>query len=216
MKTLILFLLNAILLANNLFSQQQNKNRSLIYNPFISVGYLSSSPNLVSDYYHLIISTYHSEGVPMQTQTDFGRTFNVNGGVYFSLLKKVEVGIALGYMYSPAYSNYLDVNGKLKVDGFIKSYKISLVGESAISKFGDFPLNILFEGGLSYSAASISRILVLNAGNENNFDIENGQLMLGDLFSRAAIGTSIQFWRFFISSTGWLSSKFEFIFPGYK
>lgn len=192
MRINYLILLIVMSLIINCNGQTQKKKLPLLYEPFISVGYLNITNNLATDYYKIILDSYRSMGIPIPTQVDFGSTLSTKGGVYLSLSKTVSIGLALGYIYSNAYSGYKDYAGTLKVNGTIQSYTISFVGRGTITNIADFPLNIFIEAGSSYATASIIEKLLLNEYPQNNLDTKWSAKAWGP-FIQSTFGTDFLF-----------------------
>jgi hypothetical protein len=166
--------------------------------PFFSIGYTNTSTNLASEYYNVVLNAYRAEGIPIPTQIDFGKTTVLNGGIYISRLKTIWIGIALGYSFTPAYSNYGDYAGTLKVDGKIEDYTISFAGEGTVTKFFNVPIELFVQAGGSYSTAEIRQNLNLYDFPESNYD----KKWLGKtwgFFIQPSFGTKIQLGSFFIS-----------------
>jgi hypothetical protein len=169
MKICYQLLLFIIVLINNPYAQEQQKKLPLLYEPFISIGYMNASTNLASDYYNIIVDSYRSRGVPVPTQVNFGHAITANGGVYFGLLKKISAGFGVGYIYSNAHSNYKDYEGTLKVNGSIESYKISFIAKGTLYNIINYPLILFNEISLNYTSAVILQDLTFdNYSNSNS------------------------------------------------
>ncbi len=123
-KRYIFFIIMTVLISST-NAQVPAIKYPLLYKPFISIGYTNTSTNIATEYYNVILNAYRSEGIPVPTQISFGKTTILNGGVYFSRLTTIWIGVALGYAYTPAYSDYGDYAGTLKIDGKIEDYTIS-------------------------------------------------------------------------------------------
>lgn len=152
------FLVLLLLLLQKNSPSQQNEYMSLVKG-FISVGYSNAMPDNVDEYYNSIINSYKSAGVPIPTQTKFGKTFVVNGGILLTRLESIWFGLSLGYFYSPAYSSYRDKAGTLKVNGNVNSYEVALKIKTTLFKIDDLYLNASAQPGLAYTTSYLTEEL---------------------------------------------------------
>lgn len=158
----------------------------------------TQSPEIFQPYYNGILEGYRSQGVPIATQIGFGRTAVVRTGFLYYPLEDIGAGISLGYSYSPAYSDYQDYGGSLKVDGSVSVFDISLIMQNTLAKIGDFPINLGFEVGDCHLSSSVVQEVRFNDFPGNNLDwkLSNGSWApcLG-----VTLGSSTQFGKLIVS-----------------
>ncbi len=198
MNNKYLFFIIVTVLISNTNAQISRINYPLQFKPFLSIGYTNTSTNIATEYYNVILNAYRSEGIPIPTQINFGKTTLLNGGIYLSRLSTIWIGISLGYAYTPAHSDYRDYAGTLKVSGKIEDYTISIAGEGTITKIFDIPVELFIQGGGSYSSAVIRQDLNLFNYPESNYNSKWLAKTWG-FFFQPSFGTKIQLGRLFIS-----------------
>lgn len=181
MKRLLYLFLFLFLLQDIEFSQI-NKFPTL-WKGFISFGYGNTTQGNFNQYYDLINDSYNSAGVPIFKQAEFGKTFVLNGGFLFTRLESIWFGLSLGYLYSPAFANYKDFTGTLKVKGFVSSYEIALKVKAELFKIKDYSIFISVQTGIAYATATI--IEELEYLNYHQFNYNRN-------FSKYSWGPSLQ------------------------
>ncbi len=137
---------------------------------FFSAGYANESPVYVREYYDNVVEFYRDNGVPIPTQLDFGRTITADAGIYFKAIKGVRIGFSIGYSFSPAYSNYQDYAGTLKVNGSVNALEIAFRGQFTTVEIADVPIYLNIQLGVCQNSASITQELRFIDFPENNFD----------------------------------------------
>ncbi|HVN48645.1 MAG TPA: hypothetical protein VMU30_07470, partial [Bacteroidota bacterium] len=126
----------------------------MTYDAYISVGYGSTVPSGVSDLYNSYINNYQSLGVPVQNQIKYGPTAILNSGLLFSIVDDIYLGMTFDYFYSPAYSNYQDSFGSLKINGTLQSYDITMKFRYVPDYIGKFPVMLNFQAGACHTYLS--------------------------------------------------------------
>jgi hypothetical protein len=106
--------------------------------------------------YHHILQTYRDEGVPVSTQTDFGHTIELGGGTLYSPMESMWLGISVTYSYSPAFSDYQDYAGTLRINGSVKSAQLVFVGGYTLARVAGCPIRVLVKPGYSRFSAVIT------------------------------------------------------------
>ncbi|HUI29451.1 MAG TPA: hypothetical protein VLX91_04470 [Candidatus Acidoferrales bacterium] len=165
-----------------------------IWQPFISVGYESASTGDVSIFYHNIVQSYRDQGIPVPTQTDFGRTLAVNGGFLYCPIASIWFGLSMGCLYSPAFSDYQDYAGTLKVDGSVVTYPITIITQYKLTDVGSFPILIIVKPGFSYFASKITQDLEFAGSPQNDFHSKISSYSWAFCIE-AGLGTSVQIGR---------------------
>ena len=155
-----------ISLTNGAFSQHAEGD--VHWWPFFSVAYWSADSDL-NDYYKEILGFYRDNGIPIPTQTDFGKTLCINGGILMSRKSTIKIGVSFGYRYTPAYSSYADYAGTLKVNGSINSYEIVLVLKATMAEWWGFPVILSFEPGIGNMYATITEDLKYPGASQFNY-----------------------------------------------
>jgi hypothetical protein len=158
---------------------------------FISAGYASQSPVYVREYYDEIVNSYRYEGIPIPTQLEFGRTAAANAGMFFGGIEEVRVGFSIGYSYTPAYSNYKDDVGTLKVNGSAASLEISFIGEITAVEIVKVPVHLNVQLGTCRNSASITQELRFFDFPWNNYDSKWSASAWG-VYSQFTVGVPVQ------------------------
>jgi hypothetical protein len=161
---------------------------------FISVAYWGAGSDL-NDYYNEVLGYYRDNGIPIPTQTAFGTTLCINGGILVCRTGTIKLGISLGYRYSPAYSSYEDYAGTLKVNGSIHTYEIGLVIKATMAEWWGFPVILSFEPGLGHMYATITQDLKYFGTPQLNFDAKWTNSAWG-YHCRMMVGTSLPVGQF--------------------
>lgn len=182
-------------------SLSQNEQYPKVWKPFISVGYSNVVPSTVRDYYNSIVDSYKSKGIPIPIQRTFGTTAVLNGGILVSQFEHLRIGCSAGYSYSPAFSNYKDFSGTLKINGAVNTYTVSLKLEATMTTVGEFPINLTLQPGLSYVSLYINRDLKYIDATNGNEQWKWSASSWGECF-QATIGTSIPIGEFVIAIDG--------------
>ena len=198
MKNLYSFLFIIIVLTSSTEAQISKEKFPVLYKPFFSIGYTNTSANIATEYYNVVLNAYRAEGVAIPTQVAFGKTTVLNGGIYFSRLNTIWIGVAIGYAFTPAYSDYRDYAGTLEIDGRIEDYMISIAGEATITNIFNIPLELFIQAGGSYSSAIIRQKLNFYDFPAGNYDKKWLGKTWGFMF-QPSFGTKIQLGNFFIS-----------------
>ena len=178
--------LGAVILISTLCSAQYKSN-PLLWKVFVSAGYANVKSADIENYYSSIVDSYRSLGVPIPTQTPFGRTAIISSGCEITLIRGVWTGISISYLYSPAYSNYADYGGTLKIKGNVNTADISIIFETELQKFGIFPLILHIQPGLCYTHTFVIQQFRNFSSPQMNLDEQltasawgpSGQMMLG-------------------------------------
>lgn len=177
---------------------QDNTKINTIYEPFISVSYMSVNPNLTQDFYAVIRNRYIKRGVNIPVNFDFDKSLSVTIGYYFSEIKNLSVGFGLGYSNCSVTSNYQDQYGKLKISGLNEAYKILLIANGAITRIFELPLILFLDASISYSVSSLNQSMRLNNYIDYNFD-EKWNFYTWGPSLQASVGTKVEIKNFLIS-----------------
>lgn len=188
MKLILTIIVLPLLLPPAVFSRQ--KADTTYYYPFVSIGYAYAVPGDVRDYYGTLVEAYRTRGLPLPTQTAFGRTLVISGGILYNAFNETRVGVSLGYWYSPAYSMYEDYAGSLSVNGSINDFDICMLAEYVPGRIGNFPINLLFRIGLCHTSSEITQEVRFNDYPQNNLDWKLTNGCWGPSF-QFAVGTSM-------------------------
>ena len=176
-----------ILMMSTCFAQQRAASPE--WQAFVGVGYWSA-PSDLNDYYSASLDFYRQHGVPIPMRSRFGRTFSLDGGLLYSRISTIQIGLSGGIRYSPAYSSYEDFAGALKVNGSIYSLVVSLVVHDKISELWGWPLILTVEPGLVHSSVAITAQSRFNGLPQFNDEIEWTGSAWGFQF-RGLLGTSL-------------------------
>ncbi len=193
------FILSLLLQGTN--AQVQPQKSPTLWNTFISIDYADAISIDVRDYYKSIVDSYRSAGIPIPTQTEFGRTWGINAGVLLTRLESNWVGISVGYLYSPAHSSYKDYAGTLKIDGSITSVEILFNYKVVLMKTNTFQINAGICPGLNYSVSTISQEVNYFIYPEKNLNKRWSENAWGPSF-KATLGSSIPIGEFILSLDG--------------
>jgi len=120
----------------------QIKSPPTKYNLFVSVGYGNTASANIRDYYNSIVDNYRAAGIPIQIQAPFGPTVIMNTAIILNVLQEIGAGVSFAYLYSPAFSNYQDYAGTVKIDGSISAYEFSLKMRYSPLNFGNISIFI--------------------------------------------------------------------------
>jgi hypothetical protein len=178
-----------ICLSQSIFSQPKKIQTS--WHAFISVGYGNAISSNVSDYYNNLAEDIRFYGVPIETQTKFGRTLITNAEIFYAVLD-MRIGISLGYLYSPAYSNYSDAGGTLKLNGSIKTFDLGLKVRGIPTKIGSFSIIIDGQVGVCHTSVNVNEEVRFVDYSQSNYDWKMLKDGWGPSF-QGMIGTSIDF-----------------------
>jgi hypothetical protein len=179
----------------------QGIKRPALWNAFVSVGYAYAAPDIVTDFYDLILHSYRNAGVPVSTGTPFGSALGVEGGIRVSSLETISVGVAAGYWYAPAYSSYRDYGGTLRVNGTSSAFEMALVVRARLAHVGGFPINITVQPGLVRSKFTITEDLQFVDLPAENYHAQWTGSAWGPCF-QMTIGSSIAFGDWLVSLDG--------------
>lgn len=141
-----------------------------LWRPFVSIGYGSASLGDVANLYHEIVQSYQTAGIPVPTQTDFGRTLDLGGGVLYSPINILWLGVSLNYLASPAYSDYQDYAGTLKIDGAVTRFQLAFVLQYVLTRFGRVPLLLSASPGISFYSARITQDIRFSAYPQTDYN----------------------------------------------
>lgn len=188
---LLTFLLHQILIS-------QNIERPAKFKTYISIGYSNAASSNLMDYYNLILDYYHRIGIPIPTQMSFGKTIVLNTGILCTKFEDAWFGLSLGYLFSPAYSNYQDYAGTLKVNADINSFDILLNIQASLDSIGVFPINLHIQPGASYSSFSLIHELNYFDLPQYNYNSSWSVSEWGPCL-QGSIGSSVQLNKFVIS-----------------
>lgn len=161
------------------------------FSGFLSVGYGMDVSQDVSDTYDALVANTRTFGVPLQTQTKFGRTVLTNASILYNRFESIGLGVSFGYSFSPAYSVYEDDAGTLKLDGSVHTYQIALNARAIPEYYGEFPFILNLKFGVCRTAVSMTQEVRFTNGREANADWNLSTAMEGAFF-QATIGTSIK------------------------
>ena len=170
---------------------KKQKDETYFY-PFISIGYPYTNTGDLNDYYNSIVNSYRSQGVPISTQVEFGRTLVVGGGVLYNFKNDTRLGISLGYWYSPAYSGYEDYGGTLKINGSLNDLDICLMLQTMIDQIENYPVVIDIRVGGCRSSLGITQDVRFNSFSENNSNVNFSKVCWGPCFE-LTIGSRFEF-----------------------
>ena len=187
-----------VFLSVNIGASQEDSASTTRWYSYVSAGYAYAAPSIVREYYDLIVASYQAEGVPISTQTPFGRTIGGSAGVLYSRLKSISVGFSVAYWYSPAYSNYQDYAGTLKVNGSVSSLELSLKILHRFAMIGEFPLNVSVQPGIASSSASIIQDLQFLDSPDLMYHSKWSASKWGPCF-QATLGTSLKLTQFTVA-----------------
>ncbi|MGE5797660.1 MAG: hypothetical protein ACM339_03885 [Ignavibacteria bacterium] len=199
MKQAFLIFSISLFLHQSLFSQQERTTNS--WKAFVSIGYGNTTSDNLSEYYTLLAERYRYNGLPLETQTEFGPTLLANAGIIFNILERIGAGISFGYLYSPAYTNYKDYAGTVKINGSISSYEILLKVHYIPGKIGDFSIVICPQFGASHASVLITQEVRFNDYQQSNYDWKMSKGGWGPCV-QATIGTSVNLGEFFAGFEG--------------
>ncbi len=157
MKRLSLVMILSALTFHNASSQTYIGRN--FWQPFISVQYGSMNFGDVGTMYHHILQTYRDEGVPVQIQTDFGRTVELGGGALYSPIQSMWLGVSVTYSYSPAFSDYRDFAGTLRINGSVRSTQLVFMGGYTLARVAGCPIRAFVKPGYSSFSAVITENL---------------------------------------------------------
>ncbi len=143
-----------------------------LWRPFITIGYGYASVGDVSNFYHGIVQSYQNAGIHVPTQTDFGPTLDVGGGILYSPIEALWLGLSLDYIVSPAYSDYQDYAGTLKIDGAVTRYQLAIIARCTLTRFGRFPLLLTARPGVSLFSARITQEIRFKGSSRYDYQRE--------------------------------------------
>ncbi len=196
MKKSLIILAVSLFLIHPVFPQQKRALKS--WKTFVSIGYGSTESSSFSKYYKSLIDSYRFSGVPINTQREFGPTLLANTGFIFNFLENIGAGISLGYFYSPAYSNYKDYAGIVKINGSISNYDILLNVYYIVQEIGKFPIVINPKIGFSHSSILVTQEVRFNNFQEYNYN----RKLTNDGWGPCAqftIGTSVNLGNYYVN-----------------
>jgi hypothetical protein len=121
----------------------------------MAVGYWYAQSDL-NDFYSSVLDSYRQRGIPIKLQSKFGKTFSLDGGLLFSRIASVQIGVSAGFRYSPAYSGYEDFAGSLNVNGSISSLVIGLVMHGHMTDLWGYPIILTFEPAAIHSSVELT------------------------------------------------------------
>ncbi len=188
----------------------QEEPTPTVWKSFISVGYTGAVPNTVRDYYNSVVDSYRSKGIPIPTQRTFGTTAVLHGGILISQMEHLWIGCSAGYSYSPAFSNYKDFAGTLKINGTVNTYAVSLKIVATAATIGELPIKLTLQPGLSYVSLSINRDLKYTDGSNGYEQWKWSASSWGECL-QATIGTSMPLGDFVIAVDGGYSGGLNMI-----
>jgi len=148
----------------------QVKSPPTTYSLFVSGGYGNTTSANVSDYYNSIVDNYRAAGIPIQTQTSFGPTVIMNAAILFYLLEDIGAGVSFGYLYSPAFSNYQDYAGIMKIDGAVDAYEVSLKMRYTPVDFGKVSISLSPQIGVCHTQVQVTQEVKFNDFQDMNYN----------------------------------------------
>ncbi|HVO73280.1 MAG TPA: hypothetical protein VMT35_04600 [Ignavibacteriaceae bacterium] len=199
MKQTFFILTICLILFQSLFSQMRSVPDP--WKAFVSIGYGNTSADYLSEYYNLIVDAYKYSGVPLKTQTEFGPTLLANTGIIFNIIERIGAGISFGYTYSPAYTNYMDYAGTVKINGSISSYEILFKALYIPGKIGEVSFILSPQIGASHQSVIISQEIRFKELQQFNYDWKMSTGGWGPCI-QATAGASIDLGEFFASAEG--------------
>lgn len=165
-----LYILLIIFTVSQLVYGQENEIKSHSnYKAYFSAGYAYTSLGSFKNYYDQIIDTYNYNGIPIPSHGDFKNSLLFEGGILLSRIKKIWFGISANYLYTPAFANYKDYLGTLKVNGAVNSFGIALIFKAELFNAFEHPILISVQPGLNYASANITEDLKYNEQSEFNY-----------------------------------------------
>jgi hypothetical protein len=184
------FILTAafVLLLLQYLPAQPNKLH-FTYSTFITIGYGNLSSKDVNDAFNYIVNDIRETGVPVNIQTKFGRTAMAGAGVMLNVINRIGLGLVFDYMYTPAYANYKDQFGLIKIKGTMNEYAISIKTRFISGQDGNFPFIVSPQLGFCHTSLSLSRDINFNDSPKANSAWEMTKDG-GGLLLQATIGTS--------------------------
>ncbi len=211
MKKILFFI---IVLSQLVFPQ--TRRVSSAWDVYFAAGYGISNTSSLSGYYDYLCNFYIAHGIPLQTQTKFSKTAILNAGVMYGFLKDFSAGISLGYMHSPAYTNYEDDNGTLKINGSLNIFYISGMIRYTPYKIFGCPIILRSQVGICSASSNITgQIRFITYALYN----EDWNVSLNDvgIFFQGSIGTSFKFGGFNLGlEAGYAYSYIKFLPEGVK
>ena len=177
----------SVLLTSPSFSQQYVA--SPYWQPFVAIGYWYG-PSDLNDYYSTVLDYYRASGIPVPLQMRFGRTFSIEAGLLFSRIAPIQVGVSVGFRFTPAYSDYEDFAGVLKIDGAMYTYSVSLGMSDILMNLWGLPLILTLEPGITRSSVAITNELRFSNQPQSN-DTEEWDGHAWGFQFRFLLGTSV-------------------------
>ena len=162
--TAIVFLLAGILQSG--MAQQQAPSGS-VHGSF-SIGVGGDLSKDVGDVYDELAQNIRSFGIPLRTQTKFGRTMAMSADVLYNRFPSIGIGFSVGYSYSPAFSEYEDNAGSMSLNGSKQVYTICLKARATPERFGKFPFILNMQFGACHTVVSITqKVRFINVPSAN-------------------------------------------------
>ena len=185
-----------LIISQYIYSQNNVKHDSTMI--LCSVGYGISSFGQVNDYYNNIITQYKEEGIPIKKQYGFSRTAYLNLQLLYSpVLPPMWFGVSIGYSFSPAYANYKDFAGILRVNGKITCLDLSITARMKMAEIKDFPIYFSIRPGISHYILDITNSAEFIKYPQSNFS-DKAKLTLWAPFIGVTFGTTIHFSHFIL------------------
>jgi hypothetical protein len=206
----LLLLVTIIILSQSVYPQQ--RRTFISWDAFVSVGYGNTGTAGARDYFNYIVENYRSHGIQAQTKTEFGKTAIANAGINFGIYENLGVGLLCGYFYCPAYANYGDYGGALKIDGLVNAFDISVKVRYSPFMIGDFPIILSAQIGACYSSLKITEELKYYNYSSNNYNWE----MTSDGWSpiyQVTIGSSITLGKLILGLEGGYTYSWNEVMP---
>jgi len=195
------FLLLFLILVLVCPAASQEKSPSTMYSLFVSGGYGNTTSVNVSDYYNSIVDNYRATGIPIQTQTLFGPTVIMNAAILCSLLENIGAGVSFGYLYSPAFSNYQDYAGIVKINGAVSAYEVSLKMQYTPVDIGNVSISFSPQIGACHTQVQVTQEIKFNDYSDMNYNWKMTKEGWGPCL-QGTIGGSMRLGEFTIALEG--------------
>jgi PEGA domain len=143
-----------------------------LWEPFITVGYENANVGDLGVFYNNVLDYYRGENVPISSQSNFGPTLHLGAGFLFSPMKPIWLGLAGSYYDSPAYANYRDYSGTLKVTGQLNCYQLDIIARGNLRSYLGLPLFASLRPGIALMYPNVTQDLVFTDSPKQTYLIQ--------------------------------------------